>query len=116
MQVVPSGYQVCDQCMWLHLVAKFGTNTSGAIWWRILHLMQIAPPGDQNWNQCLFLAGEITQIKEAIAWARCASGNVYFIVLLTNGNGLHWLAFLSLMHYFSGILLSRFLHFFRQFI
>ena len=38
--------------------------------------MQIALPGDQNWNQCKFLAGKITQVKEAIPWFRCASGNV----------------------------------------
>ena len=33
IQVVPSGGQICNQCIWLHLVAKFGTNASGAIWW-----------------------------------------------------------------------------------
>ena len=26
----------------------------------------------------LYLAGEITQVKEAIPWVRCASGNVYY--------------------------------------
>ena len=51
MQVVSSGGQIYNQCMWLHLVAKFGTNASGAIRWTILQLMQIAPLGDQNWNQ-----------------------------------------------------------------
>ena len=76
MQVVPSVGQICNQCMWLHLVAKFGTNVSGAILWTILQLMQIVPPGEQNWNQWLFLAGEITQVKEAIPWVRCAAGNV----------------------------------------
>ena len=66
MQVVPSGGQICNQCKWRHLVAKFGTNASGAIWWPNLQLMQVA----------LYLAGEITQVKEPIPWVRCASGNV----------------------------------------
>ena len=30
-----------------------------------------------------YLAGEITQVKESIPWVRCASGNVYTIVHLT---------------------------------
>ena len=47
MQVVPSGGQICNQCKWRHLVAKFGTNASGAIWWPILQLMQVAPSGGQ---------------------------------------------------------------------
>ena len=33
MQVVPSVDQICNQCMWLHLLAKFGTNASGAMLW-----------------------------------------------------------------------------------
>ena len=49
-----------------HLVAKFGTNASGAIWWPNLELMQVEPP----------LAGEITQVRDALPWGRCASGNV----------------------------------------
>ena len=47
--------QICNQiwnlCKWRHLVANLATNSSGAIWWTILQLMQIAPPGGQNWNQ-----------------------------------------------------------------
>ena len=89
MQVVPSGDQICNQCMWLHLVAKFGTNASGAILRTILQLLQIAPPGDQNWNKCKFLAGEITHVKEAIPWVRCASGNVFLLrasLIFTIGN------------------------------
>ena len=31
MHAVPSGSQICYQCKWRHLVAKFGTNASGAI-------------------------------------------------------------------------------------
>ena len=30
-----------------------------------------------------YLAGEITQVKESRPWVRCASGNVYTIVHLT---------------------------------
>ena len=32
-------------------MAKFATKASGAIWWQILQLMQVAPSGGQNWNQ-----------------------------------------------------------------
>ena len=95
MQVAPSGGQ-------------FATRACGAIWWPNLQLMQVAPPGGQNWDQlwwhhqvvkfwtntsgttynwpnlepmqmALYLAGEINQIKESIPWVRCASGNVFFI-------------------------------------
>ena len=31
MQVAPSGGQICNQCQWRHLVAKFGTNTSHGV-------------------------------------------------------------------------------------
>ena len=75
-------------------MVKFATNASGAIWWSNLQLMQVAPSGGQICNRCkwchlvafgtnasgiLLLAGEITQVKEAIAWVRCASGNVSLI-------------------------------------
>ena len=56
MQVAPSGGQICNKCKWCHLVAKFGTNASCAIWWPNLELMQVEPP----------LAGEITQVRDAI--------------------------------------------------
>ena len=65
MQVVPSGGQNCNKCKWCHLVAKFGTNASCAIWWPNLK-MQVEPP----------LVREITQVLDAIPWVRCASGNV----------------------------------------
>ena len=32
MQVAPSGGQICNACKWRHLVAKFATYASGAIW------------------------------------------------------------------------------------
>ena len=68
MQVVPSGGQICNKCKWCHLVvAKFGTNASCAIWWPSLELIQVEPP----------LAGEITQVLDAIPWVRCASGDVF---------------------------------------
>ena len=50
MQVVPSGGQIYNQCKWRHLVAKFGTNASGTIWWPNLPLMQVAPSGGQFCN------------------------------------------------------------------
>ena len=70
MQVVPSGGQICNKCKWCHLVVKFGTNASCAIWWPNLELMHVEPP----------LAGEITQVLDAIPWVRCASGNVSCII------------------------------------
>ena len=32
MQVAPSSGQICSQCKWRHLVAKFATYSSGATW------------------------------------------------------------------------------------
>ena len=43
MQVVPSGGQIRNQCMWRHLVARFATKVSGAMWWPNLELMQVEP-------------------------------------------------------------------------
>ena len=67
MQVAPSGGQICNQFKWRHLVAEFVTDASGATWWPNLEPMQVA---------FFLLAGDITQVKEAIPWVRCASGNV----------------------------------------
>ena len=47
-------------------MAKFATNSSGAIWWSNLELVQVEPPS----------AEEITQVRDALPWVRCASGNV----------------------------------------
>ena len=58
MQVAPSCGQFFNSCKWRHLVAKFGTNASGAtISWRD--------------NSSL----------DAIPWVRCASGNVFYTSL-----------------------------------
>ena len=35
-----------------HLLAKFATNASGAIWWPNLQPMQVVPSGGQICNQC----------------------------------------------------------------
>ena len=48
-------------------MANFATDASGATWWPNLEPMQVA---------FFLLAEEITQVKEAIPWVRCASGNV----------------------------------------
>ena len=48
-------------------MAKFVTDASGATWWPNLEPMQVA---------FFLLAEEITQVKEAIPWIRCTSGNV----------------------------------------
>ena len=39
-----------DLCKWRHLLAKFATYGSGAIWWPNLQLMQVAPSGGQICN------------------------------------------------------------------
>ena len=59
-----------------HLVAKFATHASGAIWWPNLELMQVEPT----------LAEEITQVRDALPWVRCASGNVLFVFSETEKN------------------------------
>ena len=73
MQVVPPGGQKGNQ-------SKLHYN---------LEPMLVAPPGGQilnnmyNWPNldpiqvAIFLAGEITQVKESIPWVHCASGNVF---------------------------------------
>ena len=33
-------------------MAKYAANTSGAMWWTNLHLMQVAPSGGQTCNLC----------------------------------------------------------------
>ena len=70
MQVAPYGGQICNLCKWRNLVVKFVTDVSGATWWPNLEPMQVA---------LFLLAEEITQVKEAIPWVRCASGNVFFV-------------------------------------
>ena len=47
-------------------MATDGTNSNCITCWANLEPMQVA----------LYLAGEITQVKESIPWVRCASGNV----------------------------------------
>ena len=58
MQMAPSGGQIWNQYVsgassgkignqfkWSHLVAKFATSASGAIWWQNSQLMQVVPSG-----------------------------------------------------------------------
>jgi len=45
MQVEQSGGQIYNQRKWRHLVAKFTTNASSAIWGPNLQPMQVAPSG-----------------------------------------------------------------------
>ena len=52
MQLAPSGGQIFNLCKWHHLVAKFATYASGAIWWPNLQIMQVAPSGGQICNLC----------------------------------------------------------------
>ena len=66
------------------MLAKFGTNSGGITWWS-----NVGGGTTYNWPNlepkqvAFYLAGEITQVKESIPWVRCASGNVYTIVHLT---------------------------------
>ena len=76
-----------------HLVVKFGTNASCATCWPNLEQILVVSPGGKFWTNtsgttynwpnlepmqvALYLAEEITQIKEAISRVRCASGNVW---------------------------------------
>ena len=46
MHVTLPGGQLWNQCKWRHVVAKFGTNASGAIWWPNLQLMQVVASGE----------------------------------------------------------------------
>ena len=65
MQLAPSSRQIWNQyasgasngkignqCKWCHLVVKYVTNVSGAIWWANFQLMQLASSGGQIWNLC----------------------------------------------------------------
>ena len=75
MQVVPYGGQIFNQCKWRHLIAKFGTNASGAKIGTNANCNTCWP----NLEQILvafYLAGEITQVIDSIPGVRCASGNV----------------------------------------
>ena len=51
-------------------MAKDGTNSNCIKYWPNLEPMRVT----------LYLAGEITQVKESIPGVRCASGNVLLIV------------------------------------
>ena len=48
MQMVPPDDQMLNQSKLCHLVVKFATNASGAIWWPNFQLMQEALAGVQN--------------------------------------------------------------------
>ena len=94
MQVAPSCGQFFNSCKWCHLVAKFGTNASGAIWWpifQLMQLMQVAPSCGQFFNSCKWrhlvakfgtnasgatISWRDNSSLDAIPWVRCASGNV----------------------------------------
>ena len=67
MQVVPSDGQICNYWKWCHLVAKFATYTSGAIW---------CPKNATNASGAMLLLNLIPS-HGVNFWVRCASGNVY---------------------------------------
>ena len=43
MQAAPPDDQILNQSKLWHLMAKYATNTSGAIWWSNLQLLQVVP-------------------------------------------------------------------------
>ena len=45
-------------------------------WWRYQLADEAMQAMQAKLEPMLILAGEITQVKEAIPWVRCASGNV----------------------------------------
>merc|ERR1712037_813007 len=65
MRVAPSGCQICNQCKWCHLLAKFAINASGAIWWLNVELMQVAPSGGQFCKWCHMVAKFVTKASIA---------------------------------------------------
>ena len=55
-----------------HLMVKFGTNTSGDIWWPNLLLIQVVPSGGHFCNQCKWCHLVVkygTNESSAIWWA-----------------------------------------------
>jgi len=66
MKVPPSGGQICNLCKWRHLVAKFATNTSGAIWWSNLQLKQVVVKYATNAIGAMLLL-KLIQVTESIS-------------------------------------------------
>ena len=64
---VQVGGQICNLYKWRHLVAKFATYTSGAIW---------CPKNATNASGAMLLLNLIPS-HGVHFWVRCASGNVY---------------------------------------
>ena len=50
MQVMQPSGQVWKQCKWRHLMTKFWTNPSCAVWWPNMQLIQVVPSGGQICN------------------------------------------------------------------
>ena len=61
-------------------MAKFATNTSGAIWWPNFQLIQVAPSGGQICKWCHVVA-KFNPSHGVNFWVRCASGNVLMSTL-----------------------------------
>ena len=87
MQVAPSGGQIWNYCKWRHVVAKFGTNSSGAIWWSNLELMLTR----RHW-----IYGDLFGFTVQVIWNYC---NWRHLVAKfgTNASGAIWWSNLELM-------------------
>ena len=70
VQVTQSGGQLWK---WSHLVVKFETNASDALWWPNLQLVQVAPSSGQICNSCKWrhlVAKFATNASGAIWWPK----------------------------------------------
>ena len=52
-------------------MTKFWSNASGAIWWPNFELMQVAPFGDQIWNECKW-RDLVTKLRTYSSGAICS--------------------------------------------
>ena len=72
-------------CKWRHLVAKFATNSSGAIYWPTLQLVQVVSSAGLICEWCHLMAKFETNVN-VVMWllchganfgVHCASGNIF---------------------------------------
>ena len=86
MQMVPPDDQIFNQSKLCHLLAKFSTNASGAIWWSNLQLMQVVPSGGQNCNlyKWRHLVAKFATYTSGAIWCPKNATNASGAMLLLN--------------------------------
>ena len=89
MQVAPSSGQTCNWCKCHHLVAKFSTNASSAMWWPNVQLMHVAPSGGQICNKCKWchIVAKFSPSHGVNFWVRCAPCNVFQLCAVLDKDG-----------------------------